>query len=85
MSRCVEHKLIEHMSSKCYEIEVRDIFEVSPSKRGALIMLPLGIKKFLHSCIVYDFCLIGEEAKTRNEPSIWLKSGNDCVLRLVTS
>ena len=35
-------------------------------------MLPLGIKKFLHSCIVYDFCLIGEEAKTRNEPSIWL-------------
>ena len=85
MSRCLEHKLIGHMSSKCYEINVWKIFAVSPTKRWVLIMLPLGIKEFLHSCIVHLFCPTGEEAKPRNEPIIWLKSGNDWVLRLVTS
>ena len=48
-------------------------------------MLPLGIIEFLHSYIVYVFRLIGIEAKTHNDLSIWLKSGNDGVLRLVTS
>ena len=48
-------------------------------------MIPLDIKEFLHSCIVYVFCLTGEGAKTRIELSIWLKSGDDRVLRLVTS
>ena len=73
------------MGRKCYVIQVYNIFEVSLSKRRALIMLPLGIIEFLYSYIVSVFSLIDIEAKTHNDLSIWLKSSNDWVVRLVTS
>ena len=73
------------MSSKCNSLKVCSIFEVSFSERWALTMLPWRIIEFPHSYIVHVFHLIGIEMKTHNDLNIWLKPGNDWVLRLVTS